>query len=210
VYWSVDATDLGSFANVFVGTIEGDRIRGRWVDLPGSPSLFGGALTLRIESNNRLVKVDESPCCYGAREWVRQGIEGAGSEPAGPGLAGPGPTGPGPAGPGPAGPGLAGPAPEAADWGYTTGQRHRGNIGQRYTYACPPNGTLGSVWGTDVYTDDSSICTAAVHAGRITVAGGGTVTIEMVAGQSAYTGTARNGVSSANYGSWSASFQFVP
>jgi hypothetical protein len=51
----------------------------------------------------------------------------------------------------------------------------RDRIGERFTFVCPPNGTLSlRVWGTDVYTYDSSICSAAVHAGVITVAGGGT------------------------------------
>jgi hypothetical protein len=71
VYWSVDGTAAGSYANVFVGTIDGATITGNWVDLPGSPNLGGGALTLRIDSPTHLVKVSESPCCYGAREWFR-------------------------------------------------------------------------------------------------------------------------------------------
>jgi hypothetical protein len=75
VYWSMDATAAGSYANVFVGTVRGDRIEGRWVDLPGSPALGGGALTLRIASNNRLVKVAEPTPPYGASEWVRQGSQ---------------------------------------------------------------------------------------------------------------------------------------
>ncbi|MEX0790623.1 MAG: hypothetical protein WD178_07610 [Actinomycetota bacterium] len=73
VYWSMDATAVGSYANVFVGTIDGATITGSWVDLPGSPDLGGGDMTLRIDSPNHLVKVRESPCCYGAQEWFRQG-----------------------------------------------------------------------------------------------------------------------------------------
>ena len=55
----------------------------------------------------------------------------------------------------------------------------RGQNGAHYVYTCPFYGVAGSIWGTDVYTDDSSVCTAAVHAGLITLAGGGTVTIEI-------------------------------
>jgi hypothetical protein len=112
-------------------------------------------------------------------------------------------------------PAASGPPPpptgmggRAIDWGYSPGE-HRGSTGQRYAYTCPPNGTLGAVWGTDVYTDDSSLCTAAVHAGLIALAGGGPVTIEIVAGQSAYRGSTRNGVTSRDYGSWGGSFRFV-
>lgn len=85
---------------------------------------------------------------------------------------------------------------------------HRGKIGQRFSYSCAADGTAGSVWGTDVYTDDSSICTAAVHAGEITIMLGGTVTIEILAGLSSYTGSERNGVTSNDYGVWDGSFAF--
>ena len=82
----------------------------------------------------------------------------------------------------------------------------RASIGQTFVYNCSANGTFDSVWGTDVYTDDSSICTAAVHAGKITRTAGGTVTIEIRPGQSAYVGATRNGVTSSSYGSWDGSF----
>jgi hypothetical protein len=87
--------------------------------------------------------------------------------------------------------------------------RFRTFLGARFAYGCPANGKPGPVWGTDVYTDDSSVCTAAVHAGRITIAKGGTVTIEMRPGQSSYTGSKRNGITSAPWNSWGGSFVFV-
>ena len=40
-------------------------------------------------------------------------------------------------------------------------------------------GSAGPVYGTDIYSDDSSICTAAVHAGRVDFAEGGLVTIQI-------------------------------
>ncbi|MCZ7677532.1 MAG: LCCL domain-containing protein [Sandaracinaceae bacterium] len=83
-----------------------------------------------------------------------------------------------------------------------------GVIGSRFAYACPASGTAGSAWGTDVYTHDSSICTAAVHAGLITLAAGGAVTIEMAPGQSAYPGSTRNGITTLSWGSWSCSYLF--
>ena len=64
----------------------------------------------------------------------------------------------------------------------------------------------GQLWGTDVYTGDSSICTAAVHAGVITLDRGGLVTVELRPGQSAYKGTTRNGVTSTEYGAYTHSF----
>jgi len=93
------------------------------------------------------------------------------------------------------------------NWG-TDATALRGRNGQRFALACPAGSISGRVWGTDVYTDDSSICTAAVHAGMIGVAGG-TVTIEIRPGASSYQGSRRNGVASSAYGGWSGSFVFV-
>ena len=52
--------------------------------------------------------------------------------------------------------------------------------------------------GVDAYSWESSICTSAVHAGTITLARGGTVTIEMRAGLDSYAGSARNSITSSN------------
>ena len=84
-----------------------------------------------------------------------------------------------------------------------------GSAGARFVYTCPAYGSLGTVWGTAVYTDDSSVCSAAVLEGRITLAGGGTVTIELRPGQGSYKGSTSNGVSSNSYGSWQRSFALV-
>jgi hypothetical protein len=84
----------------------------------------------------------------------------------------------------------------------------RGKNGQQFSYTCPANITINSVWGTDTYTDDSRICSAAIHAGKITQAGGGLVTIEIAPGQASYLGSSRNGVTSSNYGSWVGSYIF--
>jgi hypothetical protein len=65
------------------------------------------------------------------------------------------------------------------------------------------------VWGSDVYTDDSSICTAAVHAGLISFASGGTVTIEIRPGQASYGATSRYGVATSAYGNWHGSYVFA-
>lgn len=98
----------------------------------------------------------------------------------------------------------------AIGWGDNpAGQGRRGANGQRFSYSCPGGGTASSVWGTDIYTDDSSICTAAVHAGLINFQSGGTVTIEIRAGQQSYPASARYGVTSREYAAWPGSFVFV-
>jgi hypothetical protein len=66
----------------------------------------------------------------------------------------------------------------------------------------------GSVWGTDVYTDDSSLCRAALHAGVIG-RDGGDVTFTVAGGRPSYAGSTQNAVESRNYGSWEGSFEFA-
>ena len=80
--------------------------------------------------------------------------------------------------------------------------------GQPLALACPPGGTPHSVWGSGIYTSDSSVCTAAVHSGLITYEKGGTVTITMRPGRNLYGCSERNGVTSSPYGSWQHSFVF--
>lgn len=84
----------------------------------------------------------------------------------------------------------------------------RAAVGEEFTYDCPPadEESIDRLWGTEVYTDDSSICTAAVHVGAITLDEGGEVTIEITAGEDSYEGTEQNGVESLDYGPWGGSF----
>ena len=90
-------------------------------------------------------------------------------------------------------------------WG-TSAAEYRGQNEKRFALQCAKNGAIGSVWGTATYTDDSSICTAAVEAGIITVAGGGEVVYEIAPGASTYTGSTKNGVTTNDYGSFDGSF----
>ena len=83
-----------------------------------------------------------------------------------------------------------------------------GAPGQTFTLACSPGGNEHPVWGSDIYTADSSICTAAVHAGLITFQQGGSVTIELRPGQPLYGCSDRNGVTSSPYRSYPQSLVF--
>lgn len=88
---------------------------------------------------------------------------------------------------------------------------NEGAIGQQYTIsfpAMPADFSPTRAWGTDIYTDDSSIAVAALHAGLITTAGG-VVTFEIRPGQDNYLGSTRNGVMSNSYANWPRSFSFV-
>jgi hypothetical protein len=85
---------------------------------------------------------------------------------------------------------------------------HRGEDGRRIAYLCPPDGELSTVWGTETYTDDSSVCSAAVHAGIINPIEGGRVIIEIAPGEDSYAGTEANGVTTQDYAEWPGSFTF--
>lgn len=67
----------------------------------------------------------------------------------------------------------------------------------------------GTVWGTDFYTDDSSISMAAVHAGVLTNGQVGDVYIQMIGPLPNYIGSVRNGVQTYNYGFWPGTYQFL-
>jgi hypothetical protein len=78
--------------------------------------------------------------------------------------------------------------------------------GKTYKFKCPANGRESTVWGTDIYTIDSSICNAAVHAGKLALESGGSVTIELRPGESSYKGTTRNGIKTNDYPAYGRSF----
>src|SRR5262249_15208636 len=60
----------------------------------------------------------------------------------------------------------------------------------------------GSVWGTDIYTDDSPLAAVAVHAGVLQVGQKGVVKVTILPGQQSYTGSTRNGVTTGNWKAW--------
>ena len=72
---------------------------------------------------------------------------------------------------------------------------------------CNSGTSVSSIWGTGIYTSDSGICNAAIHAGAIDTSGG-MVLVKGAKGQASYTGTMQNGVSSKDFGSYSWSFFF--
>ena len=77
--------------------------------------------------------------------------------------------------------------------------------GMVHMVSCPADCKTGSVWGTDVYTTDSRVCKAAVHAGTIKQSGGD-VKVTISPGLKAYVGSEKNGVKTAKWGSYDMSF----
>lgn len=100
--------------------------------------------------------------------------------------------------------GLAG--GDAAAQGQSCPRTFQGQRGAGSCY-CAPAAMTGAVWGTGTYTEDSSICAAALHAGAVG-GGGGVVTVQAFQGCNAYAGSRSNGIASSNYGPWNASFFF--
>jgi hypothetical protein len=68
--------------------------------------------------------------------------------------------------------------------------------------------TDGVVWGSDVYTGDSALAAAAVHAGALADGERGVVRVTFVDALNVeFVGTERNGVYSQDYGPWPVGFR---
>ncbi len=65
----------------------------------------------------------------------------------------------------------------------------------------------GTVWGTDIYTSDSPLAMAAVHAGVLKAGQTGVVKVEIVPGQASYAGSTQNGVTTQDYGPWPGAYR---
>lgn len=79
-----------------------------------------------------------------------------------------------------------------------TGFAYKQLLGQRFTFNCPaaPKGKkLRRISGTDSYAFNSTICVAALHAGKISQ-DGGLVHLQMDPGMDKLVGSIRNGVES--------------
>lgn len=94
--------------------------------------------------------------------------------------------------------------PTHPDPGYLTG--YRGQDGKSFFFRVV-GATDGTVWGTDLYTDDSRLATAAVHAGVLAVGQAGVVKVTMVKPDGAFRGSTRNGVTTLDYGDWPSAYQ---
>ena len=68
--------------------------------------------------------------------------------------------------------------------------------------------TDGNAWGTGIYSDDSDIPHAAVHAGVVKLGETKRIEITILPGQSSYKGTLKNGIESYDYSEWEGSFKF--
>ncbi len=74
---------------------------------------------------------------------------------------------------------------------------------------CPANFNVSTIWGDFTYTHDSSICTAAVHAGVISRMIGGNVIAKLKPGLESYPSVERNGITSNSWPSWPYALVFL-
>lgn len=73
----------------------------------------------------------------------------------------------------------------------------------------PPQGSRnGFVWGTDMYTLDSSLAMAAAHAGLVRPGQTEVIGATILGPQNSFSGSARNGVGSADFGPYPGAFRF--
>lgn len=75
--------------------------------------------------------------------------------------------------------------------------------------ACPAGAASGSLWGTGIYTADSSICAAALHGGAISP-NGGNISVFLSGRLEAFAGSSQNGVTSSEWGAYDRSFTVAP
>lgn len=83
---------------------------------------------------------------------------------------------------------------------------HAGAVGQVFHFVVTAQ-PGGAVWGSDVYTTDSTLSTVALHAGVLKPGETGVVQVTILPGQNAYEGSTRNGVTTMPYGPYPSSFR---
>lgn len=67
--------------------------------------------------------------------------------------------------------------------------------------------TDGSIWGTNVYTGDSVLATAAVHAGAVGAGETAVVRVTVMPPQAQYPGSVRHSVASHDYGRYGTAYR---
>lgn len=70
--------------------------------------------------------------------------------------------------------------------------------------------TTGMLWGTDVYTGDSSLAAAAVHAGLAKPGESAIVRVTTLPPPTQFHGSARNGVTSHDFGRFGSAYKLMP
>src|SRR5262249_6094991 len=83
-------------------------------------------------------------------------------------------------------------------------------LNKSFLFEVTGNPTGGMVWGTDVYTSDSSLAAAAVHAGVLRPDQKGLVKVTLLETKGSFDGSMRNGVQSYAWTSWPVGYRIEP
>lgn len=103
--------------------------------------------------------------------------------------------------------GSPGDEPALPNPGNMVGYRER--VGETFFFLVRAD-TEGRAWGSGVYTDDSMLATAAVHAGALPRGVTGVVKVTMLPGRESYPGSTRHGVTTDSCGPWHGSYMVEP
>ncbi len=90
----------------------------------------------------------------------------------------------------------------------TLGQ-YGNQIGKRFAFTVTGSNMNGALWGTGVYTTDSSLAMAAVHSGVLKVGQTGVVVVQIVPTPNNFTGTFQNGIQSNPYQQYPTAYQII-
>ena len=83
-----------------------------------------------------------------------------------------------------------------------------GDIGATY-YFRVTGAIEGQVWGTDLYTGDSALAVAAVHAGAVKPGQQGIIKVTVLNPPKQFRGSTRNGVISNDFGRYGMAYKLV-
>ena len=83
---------------------------------------------------------------------------------------------------------------------------YEAQVGQSFSFSVTGQ-TAGPLWGTDVYTTDSLLACAAVHAGKVRPGERKVVRVTIVTPPPAFQGSTRNGVTSSAYGPYPGAYR---
>jgi hypothetical protein len=95
------------------------------------------------------------------------------------------------------------------DPGSMTGYQNPQHVGKTLTFRVT-GAASGSLWGTDVYTLDSNLAAAAVHAGVLRVGQTGNVRVTILGPTVGFVGSTRNGLTSSNYANYPGAYRVHP
>jgi hypothetical protein len=95
------------------------------------------------------------------------------------------------------------------DPGTLTGYQQPQHVGKTLTFRVT-GAASGNLWGTEVYTLDSTLAAASVHAGILRVGQTGNVRLTILGPTVGFVGSTRNGLTSANYANYPGAYRIHP